>query len=85
MTAAAPDPDAVARFGAALARLDAEVDWDLVATVYCEGDAAGFFDEERRGGMTTQARERLERVLSRLQNRRNTHAPGGTDRDQSAP
>ena len=36
-------------------------------------------DEERRGGMTTQARERLERVLRGLQNRRNTHSTGGTD------
>ena len=42
-------------------------------------------DEEKRGGMTAQARERLERVLSRLQNRRNAHTPGGTDGDQSAP
>ena len=42
-------------------------------------------DEERRGGMTAQARERLERVLSRLQNRRNAHTPGGTDGDQSSP
>ena len=42
-------------------------------------------DEERRGGMTAQARERLERVLSRLQNRRNAHTPGSTDGDQSAP
>ncbi len=42
-------------------------------------------DEERRGGMTAQARERLESVLSRLQNRRNAHAAGGTDGDQSAP
>jgi hypothetical protein len=36
-------------------------------------------DEEKRGGMTTQARERLEKVLRGLQNRRNTHTPGGTD------
>jgi hypothetical protein len=36
-------------------------------------------DEEKRGGMTTQARERLERVLRGLQNRRNTHSTGGTD------
>ena len=42
-------------------------------------------DEEKRGGMTAQARERLERLLGRLQNRRNTHAAGGTDGDQSAP
>jgi len=36
-------------------------------------------DEEKRGGMTTQARERLEKVLRSLQNRRNTHSPGRTD------
>ena len=42
-------------------------------------------DEEKRGGMTAQARERLERLLGRLQNRRNTHTAGGTDGDQSAP
>ena len=42
-------------------------------------------DEERRGGMTAQARERLERVLSRLQNRRNAHTSGGTDGDQPTP
>ena len=39
-------------------------------------------DEERRGGMTAQARERLERVLSRLQNRRHAHTPGRADGDQ---
>ena len=42
-------------------------------------------DEERRGGLTAQARERLERVLSGLQNRRNAHTARGTDGDQSAP
>jgi len=42
-------------------------------------------DEEKRGGMTTQARERLERVLSRLKNRGHTHTAGGTDGDQTAP
>lgn len=42
-------------------------------------------DEERRGGMTAQARERLEGLLSRLQNRRDAHSPGSTDGDQSAP
>ncbi len=39
-------------------------------------------DEEKRGGMTEQARERLERLLSRLENRRNAHAPGRTDRNK---
>ena len=36
-------------------------------------------DEERRGGMTSQARERLEKVLRGLQNRRNSHSAGRTD------
>lgn len=41
----------VERFGATLAALDAELDWDRVASVYCKGDADGFFDEERRGAV----------------------------------
>jgi hypothetical protein len=36
-------------------------------------------DEEKRGGMTTQARERLETVLRGLKNRRDAHTTGGTD------
>ena len=36
-------------------------------------------DEELRGGMTTQARERLETVLRGLKNRRNAHTTGRTD------
>jgi hypothetical protein len=36
-------------------------------------------DEEKRGGMTTQARQRLEKVLRGLQNRRDTHSTGRTD------
>ena len=36
-------------------------------------------DEEKRGGMTTQARERLERVLRGLQNRRDAHSARRTD------
>ena len=36
-------------------------------------------DEEKRGGMTTQARERLETVLRGLQNRRNAHTTRRTD------
>lgn len=38
----------VARFGELLARLDDEIAWDVCAEVYCEGDASGFFDPERR-------------------------------------
>lgn len=36
-------------------------------------------DEERRGGMTAQARERLERVLRGLQDRRDAHSSRRTD------
>jgi hypothetical protein len=35
-------------------------------------------DEEKRGGLTAQARERFERILRRLQDRRNSHSSGGT-------
>ncbi|MDJ0711522.1 MAG: hypothetical protein QNJ14_14115 [Woeseiaceae bacterium] len=42
-------------------------------------------DEEKRGGMTAQARERLERLLGRLQNRRNAHTAGSADGDKPAP
>lgn len=38
-------------------------------------------DEERRGGMTSQARERFEKILRRLQDRRNAHAARRADRD----
>jgi hypothetical protein len=36
-------------------------------------------DEERRGGMTAQARERLEKVLRGLQDRRDAHSSRRTD------
>lgn len=36
-------------------------------------------DEERRGGMTAQARERFEKALRGFQDRRNSHTSGGTD------
>lgn len=38
----------VQRFGKLLANLDGEIDWDLCALSYCNGDSAGFFSEERR-------------------------------------
>ena len=46
-----PNSKNIEHFGATLAALDGEVNWDLVATVYCDGEAAGFFDEERRGAV----------------------------------
>ena len=39
---------ALRRFGETIARLDAEIDWDVCAAGYCEGDATGFFEPERR-------------------------------------
>ena len=36
-------------------------------------------DEEKRGGITTQARQRLEEALRRLHDRRHPHSSGGTD------
>jgi hypothetical protein len=35
--------------------------------------------EEKRGGMTTQARERFEKTLRGFQNRRDAHTSGRTD------
>ena len=46
-----PESGAIERFGSTLAALDGEIDWDTVAAVYCDGDANGFFDEERRGAV----------------------------------
>lgn len=37
-----------ARFGQTLAALDAEIDWDVIAGVVCDGESEGFFDDERR-------------------------------------
>ena len=42
------DQASLERFGATLAQLDAEIEWDTCAAVYCEGDATGFFSPERR-------------------------------------
>ena len=42
-------------------------------------------DEEKRGGITAQARERLEQALRSFQDRGNAHAPGRADRDEPAP
>ncbi|HUR27262.1 MAG TPA: hypothetical protein VM509_03690 [Planctomycetota bacterium] len=39
---------AVQRFGAVMAGLESELDWELLAAEYCEGDSRGFFDEARR-------------------------------------
>lgn len=36
-------------------------------------------DEERRGGVTAQARERFEKALRSLKDRRNSHTSGGAD------
>jgi hypothetical protein len=39
------------RFGAAVAALDAELDWKKLGACYCEGDASSFFDDELRERM----------------------------------
>ncbi|MCG8371297.1 MAG: hypothetical protein MJA32_12375 [Proteobacteria bacterium] len=41
-------------------------------------------DEEKRGGMTAQARQRFEQALRGFHDRRDAHAPGRADRDEPA-
>src|SRR6187401_1895134 len=36
--------DALQLFGAAVAALDAELEWELLGRAYCEGDGSSFFD-----------------------------------------
>lgn len=45
------EENSIQRFGAVLAELDSAIDWEVLAPVYCEGDASGFFDEERRNAI----------------------------------
>jgi hypothetical protein len=40
--------DAIRTFGAALAGLDAELDWERLGRSYAEGEAGSFFDDELR-------------------------------------
>ena len=40
------------QFAAAIASLDSALDWNLLATQYCEGDAAEFFSEKARDAIT---------------------------------
>ncbi|MBT8082295.1 MAG: hypothetical protein KJP08_05430 [Gammaproteobacteria bacterium] len=47
-----------------------------------DGIEAFVVDEERRGGMTAQARARFEKALHSFQDRRDAHASGGTDGDE---
>ena len=47
-----------------------------------DGIEAFVVDEARRGGITAQARARFEKTLRGFQDRRHTHAAGGTDGDE---
>jgi hypothetical protein len=47
-----------------------------------DGIEAFVVDEERRGGMTAQARARFEKALRGFQDRRNAHTAGGADGDE---
>ncbi len=47
-----------------------------------DGIEAFVVDEERRGGMTAQARARFEKALRGFQDRRHAHAPGRADGDE---
>jgi len=46
-----PGNEATQRFGAAVAALDAEIDWVRLGRAYCEGDARTFFDEGLRASI----------------------------------
>ena len=46
-----------------------------------DGIESFVIDEEKRGGMTTQARERFEKALRSLQDRRDSHTARRTNRD----
>lgn len=49
------DPVAIDRFGAAVAAAEDALDWGALEPVYCDGDARGFFDEERIAHMRDTA------------------------------
>jgi hypothetical protein len=40
--------DALRHFGAAIAALDEELDWELLGRAYCEGEGSSFFDADLR-------------------------------------
>lgn len=47
-----------------------------------DGIEAFVVDEERRGGMTAQARSRFDKALRGFQDRRNAHTAGSADGDE---
>lgn len=49
------DPSAIDRFGAAVAAAEYSLPWSELGSVYCEGDATGFFDEDRIAAMRDTA------------------------------
>jgi len=49
------DQRTIDRFGAAVAAAETALPWEDLGAVYCEGDARGFFDDERIGHMRDTA------------------------------
>lgn len=49
------DPVKIERFGAAVAAAELALPWSALGAVYCEGDASGFFDEDRIATMRDTA------------------------------
>jgi len=54
------------RFGAALAALEDELDWERLGACYCQGDARGFFDAERREALVDVGLQLLDDVAAAL-------------------
>lgn len=61
-----PDPRAAERLAAALGELEAELDWPGLGAAYCEGDARGFFDAERRARLLDVGLALADEVAARL-------------------
>lgn len=65
----APDPRAAERFAAALGELEAELDWARLGASYCEGDARGYFDAQRRAHVLDVGLQLADDVAARLPTR----------------
>ncbi len=58
--------DPVQRFGAIYAALEAELDWELLASTYCEGESSGFFDSALRERMLDTGLWIADQLANRL-------------------
>ncbi|MCC7011319.1 MAG: hypothetical protein IT454_02055 [Planctomycetes bacterium] len=61
--------DALTRFGAALTGVMNALDWEQLGSVYCEGDAAEFFDAERRQSLIDTGLELADGIAGQLYGR----------------